>query len=47
MARHLEALDQKQQADGGWPLSWPAVSPGGELEYRGVVTLDALKTLRA
>lgn len=47
MARHLEALAEKQQADGGWSISWPAVSPGSELEYRGIVTLNALKTLRA
>lgn len=43
----LEALAKKEQMDGGWPISWPAVSPGSELEYRGVVTLNALKTLRA
>lgn len=45
--RHLEALVQKQQADGGWPISWPAVTPACELEYRGVVTLHALKRLDA
>ncbi len=44
---HLDALMQKQQSDGGWPISWPAVSPGCELEYRGVVTLTALTTLKA
>jgi len=43
---HLEALIQKQQADGGWPISWPAVSPACEQEYRGIVTLGALKTLK-
>lgn len=47
MERHLEVLAKKQQADGGWPISWPAVSPGSELEYRSIVTLEALKTLRA
>jgi len=45
--RHLEALANKQQVDGGWPISWPAVSPACELEYRGIVTLNALKTLKA
>lgn len=45
--RHLTALADKQQADGGWPISWPAVSPACELEYRGIVTLNALKTLKA
>jgi hypothetical protein len=44
---HLEALAQKQQEDGGWPIAWPAVSPACELEYRGIVTLGALKTLKA
>ncbi|MCA9838477.1 MAG: hypothetical protein KC422_16285 [Trueperaceae bacterium] len=44
---HLDALSQKQQEDGGWAISWPAVSPGSELEYRGVVTLQALTTLKA
>lgn len=44
---HLGALLGKQQEDGGWPIAWPAVSPACEWEYRGVVTLKALKTLRA
>lgn len=44
---HLEALAHKQQADGGWPISWPAVSPACEQECRGLVTLGALKTLKA
>lgn len=47
MIRHLDALGARQQPDGGWPIAWPAVSPGSELEYRGIVTLGALKTLRA
>ena len=44
---HLEALSRRQQADGGWPISWPAVSPACELENRGFVTINALKTLKA
>ena len=44
---HLEALAAQQQADGGWPISWAAVSPACELEYRGVVTIGVLKTLKA
>lgn len=44
---HLEALVAAQQPDGGWLISWPPVSPACELEYRGVVTLGSLKTLRA
>ena len=45
--RHLAALASQQQMDGGWPISWPAVSPVCELEYRGIVTLNTLKTLKA
>lgn len=45
--RHLDALLGNQQDDGGWSITWPPVSPGCELEYRGVVTLNALKILRA
>jgi len=45
--QHLAALVHKQQADGGWPITWPAVSPACEVEYRGIVTLGALKTLKA
>ena len=45
--RHLAALAARQQADGGWSLSWDAISPGVEMECRGRVTLSALATLRA
>ena len=44
---HLDALAARQQPDGGWPITWSAVSPACELEYRGVVTLQALKVLKA
>ncbi len=44
---HLEAMASQQQVDGGWPISWPAISPMCEWEYRGVVTIRALKTLKA
>lgn len=44
---HLEALLARQQADGGWPITWPAVSPACECEWRGCLTVDALLTLRA
>jgi hypothetical protein len=47
IAAHLDALAARQQADGGWPIAWPPPSPAGELEYRGIVTVGALKTLRA
>lgn len=47
IAANLDHLQALQQADGGWPIAWPTVSAANEYEYRGVVTLGALKTLRA
>lgn len=44
---HLDALVADQGDDGGWSITWPPVSPGCELEYRGIVTLNALRTLHA
>lgn len=44
---HLTALAAAQQADGGWPITWPALSAASEAEWRGMTTLSALKTLRA
>lgn len=44
---HLDALAGRQQPDGGWTISWPPLSPLVELEWRGFVTVDALKVLRA
>lgn len=47
IAAHLDALIAGQAEDGGWPITWGAVGPGAEMEYRGLVTLQALDTLRA
>jgi hypothetical protein len=47
IATHLDALAERQQPDGGWTISWPPVSPLVELEWRGYVTVEALKILRA
>ncbi len=47
LAAHLDALAAAQQPDGGWSISWPPLSPACELEWRGVVTLNALKVLQA
>lgn len=44
---NLEALAAGQQADGGWTIPWPPLSPACELEWRGWVTVSALLTLRA
>ncbi len=45
--RHLKALAAGQQEDGGWPINWPAVSPAGEQEWRGFITVQRLKTLKS
>lgn len=44
---HLSQLAQAQCEDGGWPISWDTIGPAAEAECRGVVTLAALRTLRA
>jgi hypothetical protein len=43
---HLRALAKRQMPDGGWPITWQAVGPGAEQEYRGMVTIQALSVLR-
>lgn len=47
IAAHLDALAAAQAPDGGWTIAWPPVSAACELEWRGALTVDALKTLRA
>lgn len=42
---HLDRLECSQEADGGWPLSWDPPSEASALEWRGIVTLEALLTL--
>ncbi len=44
---HLRALAARQQADGGWMINWETLSPLVTLEWRGIVTIKALQTLRA
>jgi len=44
---HLDMLAAQQQPDGGWQISWPAISPASELEARCVVTINTIKTLKA
>lgn len=42
---HLDHLQQAQLPDGGWPISWEPPSEAARLEWRGMVTLQALRTL--
>ncbi|WP_432136261.1 MULTISPECIES: hypothetical protein [unclassified Streptomyces] len=47
MARSLDFLAAEQQEDGGWPVRWRRWAPGTVLEARPIVTIRALRTLRA
>ncbi|MCX4659727.1 hypothetical protein [Streptomyces uncialis] len=47
MSRSLDVLSAQQESDGGWPIHWRLWAPGTALEWRPLVTLDALRTLRA
>ena len=44
---HLDKLAGSQQPDGGWPISWEPPSEASVLEWRGIVTVQALRTLTA
>jgi len=43
---HLDHLAQAQLADGGWMFNWLAWSPAAAQDWRGCVTVDALRILR-
>ncbi|MGW0996956.1 hypothetical protein ACWD5V_27465 [Streptomyces sp. NPDC002523] len=47
MARSLDFLAAEQQEDGGWPIRWRHWAPAPALEARSMVTIEALRTLRA
>ncbi len=47
MRQHLIALGNRQQSDGGWLISWDALSPAVEMEWRGRITIEVLRTLQA
>jgi hypothetical protein len=44
---HLDHLAHAQRDDGGWMFNWLAWSPAAEREWRGFLTVDALRVLRA
>jgi hypothetical protein len=43
----LDRLEAAQEDDGGWDFDWLAWSPGQQVEWRGKVTVDALRSLAA
>jgi hypothetical protein len=45
MGAHLAHLVKTQQDDGGWPIAWEPPSPAAALEWRGLVTLQAMRSL--
>lgn len=44
---HLDHLAAAQRDDGGWMFNWLAWSPAAEADWRGFLTVDALRVLRA
>jgi hypothetical protein len=44
---HLDHLAGSQREDGGWMFNWPSWSPAAEADWRGFLTVDALRVLRA
>ncbi|HEY6297382.1 MAG TPA: hypothetical protein VIX15_17115 [Streptosporangiaceae bacterium] len=44
---HLDHLAHAQREDGGWTFNWPAWSPAAERDWRGFLTVDNLRILRA
>jgi len=47
MAAHLDHLAGAQRDDGGWMFNWLAWSPAAEADWRGFLTVEALRVLRA
>ncbi|MDF3302610.1 hypothetical protein [Streptomyces tropicalis] len=47
MSRSLDFLASRQQPDGGWPVTWRRWAPAPALEARPLVTIEALRRLRA
>lgn len=43
----LDALEAGQEADGGWDFSFAKWNPAAAWEWRGAVTVEALRTLQA
>lgn len=46
IAADLDRIEREQLDDGGWDFHFLHFSPGQSVEWRGVVTLGAIRTLR-
>jgi hypothetical protein len=44
---HLDHLASAQRDDGGWMFNWASWSPAAEADWRGFLTIGALRILRA
>jgi hypothetical protein len=44
---YLRRMRADQQPDGGWPITWEPPGTASTLEWRGIETLRALRTLAA
>lgn len=44
---HLDHLAGAQLDDGGWMFNWPSWSAAAEADWRGFLTVDVLRVLRA
>ncbi|AGZ44922.1 hypothetical protein [Actinoplanes friuliensis] len=42
---HLDHLERSQEPDGGWTITWDPPSAASRLEWRGHVTVEAVRTL--
>ncbi|CAM3976178.1 hypothetical protein GCM10009799_13810 [Nocardiopsis rhodophaea] len=45
--KHLDALQSQQADDGGWPINWESWAETATNEWRGIITIQRLLTLRA
>lgn len=44
---HVDHLVAAQDDDGGWPMTWQPPGPAAELEWRGVITVRAVRVIAA
>ena len=44
---HLDKLESQQEEDGGWPVAWEPPGLGSLAAWRAILTIEALRTLKA